>query len=69
MKKWMIAVFAAGGVAVVGTAVLEGILLFGNRHGMKSPEEVVLNAVQAQIIDGDFEELCMLGRYPMIKAV
>lgn len=68
MKKWMIPVFAAGGVAVVGTAVLGGILLFGNKPGMKSPEEVVLHAVQAQIIDGDFEELCMLGRYPMIKA-
>ena len=69
MKKWMIPVFVAGGAAVVGTAVLGGILILENKPGMKSPEEVAVKVVQAQIIDGDFEELCMLGRYPMIKAV
>lgn len=69
MKKWMIPVFVAGGAAVVGTAVLGGILILENKPGMKSPGEVAVKVVQAQIIDGDFEELCMLGRYPMIKAV
>lgn len=70
MKKWMIPVFAVGGVATVGAAVLGGVLLFGgNRGGMKTPEEVMGEVVQAQLIEGDFEQLCMLGRYPMIKAV
>lgn len=70
MKKWMIPVFAVGGVATVGAAVLGGVLLFGgNRGGMKTPEEVMGEVVQAQLIEGNFEQLCMLGRYPMIKAV
>lgn len=69
MKKWMIPVFVTGGAAVVGTEVLGEILILGNKPGMKSPEEVAVKVVQAQMIDGDFEELCMLGRYPMIKAV
>ena len=67
MKKWMIPAFAVGGVAVVGTAVLGGILLFGNKPGMESPQEVALSELQARMIHGDFEEYISLGRYPMIE--
>lgn len=69
MKKWMIPVFAVGGVATVGAAVLGGILLFGgNKGGMETPEEVLEKVVQAQLIEVDYKELLSLGRYPMIKA-
>ena len=67
MKKWMIPVFAVGGVATVGAAVLGGMLIFGDKPGMKSPEEVVVMTVQTWLADGDYEEFVSLVRQPMIK--
>ncbi len=69
MKKWMIPVFALGGVATVSAAVLGGMLLFGgNKGGVETPEEVMETVVDANFYEADFEQLVMLGRYPMIKA-
>lgn len=67
MKKWMIPVFAVGGVATVGAAVLGGMLIFGDKPGMKSPEEVAVRTVQTWLVDGDYEEYVSLVRHPMIK--
>lgn len=70
MKKWMIPVFAVGGVATVGAAVLGGMLLFGgDKGGMETPEDVMEIVVQTYLDEGDFEQIVKLGRYPMIKAV